>query len=473
MRRQGIVMELAADAAVVLTKDGEFCRLPRTANMHVGSTVSWDAPEQPSHLKHGRRKAIHRSAWYRIGGAAIAACVAVAAGAWWSFQDGRATEAYANVAIDINPSLSMTVNQAMKVLAAKGINTDGQQLLSALSKDGHRLVDETLQQALSDVTAEAAKQGMIPNQDTILISAAPVSTGPSAQQVVDKITSEAARSVQQEIAENPQVKAHHPAVCTLGLSGMVWNAASQANISPGKLAAYIIASSEGEHLTLSQLQGPTLDTVLSGKQAAAVSQALKTSDVGQVQRLVNALGAVAVGAEDGNARGGTSSNALKSANSQGTSNGKGASHSGDKLKPGAAGNVPSSNRGAATNHGSSNNGNDGNGGPKGGNGRKSQESGDAGSSVTVRFGNQVITIPVAGPFSPAVNPVQSVFNQVTRPVGKGHSSPTTRSGHAVGPSPGHVKASNMHAVPERNHHNNAKHRNSWLGSLFGFEHSRR
>lgn len=283
----GIVLELEANHAIVMRKDGHFVRIPRTSEMGVGMEVGWEpvtrtvptqSAVQPLRL---RRKSTLRG--WRIGAAGIAACLAVSAGL--SFGMGvfspTQAEAYAFVSLDINPSVSIQVDKKLVVIDATGMNADGVSLLQHLKLKG-----EPLQKAISNVVNAALQDHMIPQNDTILISTAPNTAGVNVAQVQQQAES----SVKAAIQANPLTQSLHPSVFALGLSSTMWKAADTAHLSPGKLAAYLMAAKEGVHVTdVTQLTGATLEQVLSATDADDASQILRMNDPKQVGQLIHDL----------------------------------------------------------------------------------------------------------------------------------------------------------------------------------------
>jgi hypothetical protein len=286
MQNAGIVMELEGNHAVVMRKDGLFTRIPRTSDMGVGMEVGWEAltvqiPVGMSHARSGRRRVA--SQWRRMGAASIAACLAISAGVW--FARGAITpmtaEAYAFVSVDINPSVSIQVDKTLHVMVADGINSDGVLLLNHLDLHG-----QPLQRAISMVVDSAVQNHMMPQDDTILVTTAPKVSGTNVIQVQQQVQS----SMNAAIQANPNAQSLHPSVYAVGLSPAVWNAANKAKMSPGKLAAYLMAAKEGLHVTnVNELTGSVLSKVLSKADAQGVSQILSANNPKTVAQFIQNL----------------------------------------------------------------------------------------------------------------------------------------------------------------------------------------
>ncbi len=367
MRRRGIVLELAADHVVVLSSDGEFCRLPRTDNMSVGAEVTWESlwGDGETATQPVRARRLRPLVWKRVVAAGVAACLTIAAGAWWGQNRvGTMTaEAYAFVSIDINPSVALQLDHRQHVMDVVGLNDDGKQLLLR----AHVEKDEPLKSALEDIVSAAVAAGMLPDEDAILISAAPASD----KDDVSDIEELAEQSVVHVIESNPVVRQHHPAVYSIGVSAMVWNAAKRANISPGKFAAFLIAEQEGKDVSLEDLHGQTLKEILSTPSASSIAELLKRSDPDKVEQFVQGLHHQA-------------SVPKPAANKQHESGGAGKTDSSSPGKDHESGSAADGQRKGGESKGHEDHHSSGNADGK------THESGE----VTVQLGNSVITVPV-------------------------------------------------------------------------------
>jgi hypothetical protein len=270
MHRAGIVMSVAKRHAVVMTRDGEFCRIPARDGMVVGAEVSWE-------VREGGRGRI----WRRLAVSAAAAVVALTAGFAFAGRLLPVPHAYAYVSLDINPSVSLVVDQRKRVIWDQPLNPDGQALLAKVHAR-NRGLSEVIAQLIDASVAGR----MMPADDTILISAAPAYSDHD----VDDVTTVAVTAVQAAIHHNHQASALHPSVCAIDLSRTVWQAATEAHLSPGKLAAYLVAHEEGKTLSLSDLQGQTLAKVLnSANNAKSVLRTLQSGDDAAMASLVRSL----------------------------------------------------------------------------------------------------------------------------------------------------------------------------------------
>ncbi|WP_029420979.1 anti-sigma factor domain-containing protein [Alicyclobacillus macrosporangiidus] len=412
MRRNGIVLELHPDCAIVLSRDGEFCRIPRTAEMLVGVEVEWEAPAasgRPGRVP-GRERL--RAPWRRLSIAGMAASLVAAAGVWFGISATRPAQAY--VAVDVNPSVSLEVDRNLRVLSAHGNDAEGAKLLSGLHLQG-----DPLGVALQDIVHAAEAVDALGSDDAILVSAAPAAGSADLTRV-----QQAAESALMQLVP-AGMKAPH--LYTITLSPAIWQAADAAKISPGRLAAYLVAEKEGVHVqSVNDLYGPSLVRILSDPAAAPVLQVLSAADISQLERFIDSLhlpasagggptgssnpanGSANAGAVQGqtanppgSAQGGGGQNAT--GHGQGAGQGSGSKGSGGTPAGRQGGANGSGTGGSGTTgkssgkHGSgkpgSGNGTPDDDGPGGGGLRVSGSIG-AGGEIQVRIGDRVITVPV-------------------------------------------------------------------------------
>ncbi|WP_026960833.1 anti-sigma factor domain-containing protein [Alicyclobacillus herbarius] len=267
---RGIVLGITHRHAIVLTRDGDFCRIPRQKGMTVGAEVIWQA-----------RRSWWTRAWYKVAAAAVAAVVFLGIGIFGAGRMLSPERAYAYVSLDMNPSVSLTVDQHTRVMEASPLNAAGRTLLAQVHVRGAQL-----EQALDDLVETSVNRKMLPVGDTILISAAPAGSDDD----VDDIRTVALSAVESAIRENPQAEQLHPAVYALDVSRTVWKTAHQAQLSPGKLAAYLAAHKEGMPVSLEDLQGPTLSDVLAAAKASkSLLTTLENGDDAAIASLLRSL----------------------------------------------------------------------------------------------------------------------------------------------------------------------------------------
>ncbi|SFU78670.1 anti-sigma factor domain-containing protein [Alicyclobacillus macrosporangiidus] len=395
MRRHGIVLELHPDSAIVLSRDGEFCRIPRTAEMLVGVEVAWEAPAISGRFGRLRGGGWFRAPWGRLSLAGMAASLVAAAGVWFGICVTRPAQAYASVAVDVNPSVCLEVDRNLRVLSAHGNDPDGAALLSELHLQG-----EPLGAALQEIVHAAGAVRALGSDDAILVSAAPAAGSADLTRV-----QQAAESALMQLGI-AGMKAPH--LYTITLSPAIWQAADAAKISPGRLAAYLVAEKEGFHVqSVNDLSGPSLVRVLSDPAAAPVLQVLSAADMTQLERFIDSLHLPAGGptASSNRQKGSAGAGAAPGQTTNATGGGQGAGSTGNNGTPGRQGDghgnggadrgTPGKSSGKqGSGKTGSGNGSSGNDGPGGG-GLRVGGSLEGRGEIQVRIGDRVITVPVA------------------------------------------------------------------------------
>ncbi|MCL6636829.1 MAG: anti-sigma factor domain-containing protein [Alicyclobacillus sp.] len=294
MRRTGIVLEVGTDYAIVLSRDGEFCRIPKAAAMDVGSEVEWDAAQLAGDAVAGaRRTRPGGRAWWRWALATGAACVSMGAALWFGQTALRpqTAEAYAFVSVDANPGVSLEVDGQLRVVRAVANDAQGSALLAQLQLQGL-----SLEQAVADwVRAAQQKTGQ---RDGIVVASAPGEDNSD----VARVQAVASAGVKSAVQQTSGADAgYQPAVYTLVLSPDVWQAAKQAHVSPGKLAVYLVAADEGVAPAAAvALNRNALQQVLDNPAASGVLSALRAADSHALDQLLDHLSALSAGsAADG------------------------------------------------------------------------------------------------------------------------------------------------------------------------------
>ncbi|MBX5436983.1 MAG: anti-sigma factor domain-containing protein [Alicyclobacillaceae bacterium] len=283
MRTSGIVLEVSGGVAIVLTRDGEFCRVPAPAGVSVGAELHWEAspdrhtvPESASRpVPSGgnslgkwspppvtglrtRRRVLSRVVRSALG---LVAGLVIAAGLWqgWTALNPAVARAYAFVSLDINPGVKLAVDRHLTVVSAEAEDADGSRLL-----EGLRLRGRPLREAVQGIVNQAAAQNMIPAGDSILVAAAAGNPGAD----VALVQREAQADVQLALQANQAARKLRPAVYSFRLSRRAWQAADAAHISPARFAVYVVAREKGVRVTLTQMHGSTVRNVLGAPGAA-------------------------------------------------------------------------------------------------------------------------------------------------------------------------------------------------------------
>lgn len=130
---KAVVMETREKEAAVLLQDGTF-RVVK-GKYQVGETIEYRA----------RKSAISRK-WMSIAAAAVL-MVGAGGGLWYDAN----YVAYAEISVDVNPSIVYTVNKRSRVLEVRAVNDEASEAVTALKKEGVRFmpVDEAIEKTMT------------------------------------------------------------------------------------------------------------------------------------------------------------------------------------------------------------------------------------------------------------------------------------------------------------------------------------
>lgn len=158
---KGVILEIAGEEAIVLTADGEFKKIhvvgPR--KYQIGDEISVPAVQVvPTRKKRGR------SAILSVSIAASLLIIFFAMYMWLPLkQEGQAV-AYAH--LDINPSIEISLDQSLKVIGLRGLNTEGTQLINEMDQ----YMQEDLDQVAFMLIVKANQLGYIQRNHEILLA---------------------------------------------------------------------------------------------------------------------------------------------------------------------------------------------------------------------------------------------------------------------------------------------------------------
>lgn len=280
------MVQIADEYVIVLTPDGQFCRVPRVKGAELGMQLSF----QEETTLFGRQPGFRRAARLRrFTSVAVAACLAVAVGVWAGLgsahRAGVVGTPYALVSLDINPSVTLGVDPRMHVQSTSANDGDGQTVLSQLPQ----LAGESLQKAVAQIVSQAVKDNLVPQLDSIVIAAAPVQR--AANSHVSSLVSATRQTVIQTLVQSGADQKLHPVVYSLSVPESVISAAQKADIPPGQVASYLYAQHQGVSVgiinatTVREILGSTdnsilnVDTTQTAEQLTTLFDKLKVSGV--------------------------------------------------------------------------------------------------------------------------------------------------------------------------------------------------
>lgn len=202
---KAVILELRGQYAAALSDDGSICRL-KNRRYTVGQVIE---------LGDGRPSS--KSIWMRIACvAAIAVFLLIPCYAYYA--------PYTYVSLDVNPSISYTLNRYQRVLNVSGVNEDGAELIRSLD-----LKNRTMEEALSITLDALADQGYFhQNQWEDMIIAASCTDEEKSGEVVDSLAMTVQKTAQ---ADDLLIHVDATVVC----EDLVAKAKAL-GISPGKLS---------------------------------------------------------------------------------------------------------------------------------------------------------------------------------------------------------------------------------------------
>lgn len=149
---KAVVLETRGQEAAVLAMDGGVYIV--NGKYHVGETIDYKEAKRPSARQ-----------WVAAA-AAMVALVGASAGLWVD----RNYVAYAEVSLDVNPSIVYTVNRQDRVLGVRAVNEDAKDIVESLEQDGIRFA--TLTDAVDRTMALLEDEGYLneEQEDYVLVN---------------------------------------------------------------------------------------------------------------------------------------------------------------------------------------------------------------------------------------------------------------------------------------------------------------
>ncbi|WP_209812627.1 anti-sigma factor domain-containing protein [Ammoniphilus resinae] len=155
--KKGVIIESQKKWTVVLTPDGEFCKIPFEASHIVGEEVFF----RPTTVSSFNTKRKWKPFTLRTG-SMVAACLLLLL---ISFPFFGGSQAYAAVTIDINPSIELEVDEQSLVIDAHSLNPDGKILLQSI-----QWKDKALSIVTVAIIDSAEDNGMMNEEKQVIIT---------------------------------------------------------------------------------------------------------------------------------------------------------------------------------------------------------------------------------------------------------------------------------------------------------------
>lgn len=245
---KGLILELKQDEAIVLTSNGEFRSVKRSAEdqWQIGQEVEMPIP------------AVRRSFFGKrsISSIAIATSVLILfVAVLYFYPFGADQEAIAFVSVDINPSIEIGVDDELKAISLIGLNAEGEQLIHHLDRWRHL--------ALSEVTflviQQAKEEGYLQDRQEVLVVTSFIEEEdetkytPYVDQAIQELEERFATEDSETVDRDEMVRIH-----SLKASSQTREEAKQQGISAGKYSIYLGIKEFGIDLDLEQFKGMSI-----------------------------------------------------------------------------------------------------------------------------------------------------------------------------------------------------------------------
>lgn len=244
MAEKGIILEIEGRQAIVLTAGGDFRRVPLPS---AAGTVG-DEIDLPSLWNRSVVSLWQRRVWWLAPVAAVLIVVLLLP--LWPWSKVNAATYY--VSIDINPSLELTLNGRERVIEARGLNQEGQNLLTRLNFRG-----QPVAVVLRNLLQLAVEEEYLKSDGAVVIAVTP------AGKTLDQRAVQAAQRLQEEGRQALAEKARQVPLQALTTTRTLRQEAQTLNLSSGRYAVLLEAQSQGLSILPQDLKKERLSTVIT------------------------------------------------------------------------------------------------------------------------------------------------------------------------------------------------------------------
>lgn len=227
--QRGIIMEIHARHWIVMTRDGEFVKIPKTNSAaQIGEEIRFEAERETK-----------RRPWMMVASAAVAAVL----GMFFVFPQFFANQAHAEtyVYLDLNPSIAIGLDKNQHVVQIKPLNTSAKKLVGKIDWQ-----DKKVDEVALDLIDHAKRDGYLHKKDHVIISGIKE----------DKNSVTALKSLEKAIEKNSQLSQNSLdlAVHTLVMPKQVQAKAEKTGLSPTKYAVWLLAKKKGQQIPVEELE---------------------------------------------------------------------------------------------------------------------------------------------------------------------------------------------------------------------------
>ena len=228
-KRKGLVLKKQNRSCIVITPEGEFCKIPLPKNtVLVGEEVFFTNSVRFSSFKK----------YFLVVASIILLLLAVPV--YKELTPAAAAAAY--VSLDINPSVEFAVDTGQKITEVHGLNSAGQELLKSVMP-----VHLDIYKGIEMVVAEAVKKHYLDgSKENIILSA--ITSSPAAKPVVIE------SNVYEAINKSLQSTSIQSEVLVGTVDKDTGLKAQKAGVSSGKYLLYVQAQKKGVSISIPELK---------------------------------------------------------------------------------------------------------------------------------------------------------------------------------------------------------------------------
>ncbi|MDW7670597.1 MAG: anti-sigma factor domain-containing protein [Bacillota bacterium] len=157
MKHKGSIIEVRRHTVIIMTDSCEFIEIPRQQQaLFPGMEIEFALPENITPIRTKKRDLLSLRKTIAFVAVAAILMLAVIGGAFW-MPSVSAQPAFL-VSVDLNPSLTLTLDGAGRVIEAEALNDDAKMMNLKTVKN------MTLEEALKELLREADEAGFLPRE---------------------------------------------------------------------------------------------------------------------------------------------------------------------------------------------------------------------------------------------------------------------------------------------------------------------
>lgn len=230
---EGIVVKVTQNSIVLLCENGTFTNVP----LNLADQV----PMLGQHFCYAEKQQLNLNLTKYLAIASIFILTILA----YTFMPMENKDSAYIIAMDINPSIEITLNKNLAVQEISGLNSDGKYLIESMEVSNHHLFDVT-----EKIIMAAKEKGYFQSQEEALVSITVISL----DKVLKPLELDIEEELNQSFNDNNIVSG---LVVSLG-SKELYQEAKELNLSVNKLVLYKELYAQGKVQSLQEVRGKTV-----------------------------------------------------------------------------------------------------------------------------------------------------------------------------------------------------------------------